>query len=140
MGAGIPGDEARQGISDFALGFFGKTGGQHDAQPIAVPGGVLGGDEPNLAGNAHPKDAARFEERCDPPSSFVWFFHALEDFGLRCIAEAQATGAVVNPLPAALLANHLLDGWEGALLRMRVERSTEPLERFQTVTFRALLV
>ena len=57
-----------------------------------------------------------------------------------CIAEAQATGAVVNPLPAALLANHLLDGWEGALLRMRVERSTEPLERFQTVTFRALLV
>jgi TetR/AcrR family transcriptional repressor of nem operon len=58
----------------------------------------------------------------------------------NCIAQAQSSGAIRNPLPATLLANHLLDGWEGALLRMRVERSTEPLERFQTATFRALLV
>lgn len=57
-----------------------------------------------------------------------------------CITQAQSSGAIGNPLPAALLANHLLDAWEGALLRMRVDRSTEPLERFQAVTFRALLV
>ena len=57
-----------------------------------------------------------------------------------CIAQAQSSGAIGNPLPAAVLANHLLDGWEGALLRMRVQRSTEPLERFQAVMFHAVLI
>jgi TetR/AcrR family transcriptional repressor of nem operon len=57
-----------------------------------------------------------------------------------CIAEAQACGEMRNPLPADLLAHHLLDSWEGALLRMRVEKSDAPLERFVEVTFSALLV
>lgn len=57
-----------------------------------------------------------------------------------CIAEAQHSGAIRNPMPARLLAQYLLDSWEGALLRMRVEKSEAPLERFTEVVFGGLLV
>jgi TetR/AcrR family transcriptional repressor of nem operon len=57
-----------------------------------------------------------------------------------CIAEAQQAGAIANPLPAATLARFLLNSWEGALLRMRVEKSDAPLNEFTAVTFGALLV
>lgn len=57
-----------------------------------------------------------------------------------CIAQAQAEGAMRSPLPASVLANYLLDSWEGALLRMRADKSGAPLERFIEVTFSTLLV
>lgn len=57
-----------------------------------------------------------------------------------CIAEAQNSGAIGNPLPAALLAQFLLNSWEGALLRMRVEKSDAPLNEFREVIFGSLLV
>lgn len=57
-----------------------------------------------------------------------------------CIAEAQRSGAIRNPMPARLLAQYLLDSWEGALLRMRVEKSKAPLERFAEVVFGSLLI
>jgi len=57
-----------------------------------------------------------------------------------CIAEAQQSGAVGNRLPASLLAQFLLNSWEGALLRMRVERSDRPLREFTDVIFAAVLV
>lgn len=58
----------------------------------------------------------------------------------QCIAEAQHTGAVGNRLPAPLLAQFLLNSWEGALLRMRVEKSDVPLNEFTEVVFGSLLV
>jgi TetR/AcrR family transcriptional repressor of nem operon len=58
----------------------------------------------------------------------------------ECIAEAQTTGAISNQLPAALLAQFLLNSWEGALLRMRVEKSDVPLKEFTEVIFGSLLV
>jgi TetR/AcrR family transcriptional repressor of nem operon len=57
----------------------------------------------------------------------------------HCIAQAQAAGVIRNPLPADLLAGFLLDSWEGALLRMRAEKSTAPLERFAAVAFQSIL-
>jgi TetR/AcrR family transcriptional repressor of nem operon len=57
-----------------------------------------------------------------------------------CIAEAQASGALRNPLSPAVLAHYLLDSWEGALVRMRVDKSGAPLQRFLEVTFTSLLV
>lgn len=57
-----------------------------------------------------------------------------------CIADAQNTGAVRNPLPAPLLAQFLLNSWEGALLRMRVEKSDAPLRQFIEVVFGSILV
>jgi TetR/AcrR family transcriptional regulator, transcriptional repressor for nem operon len=57
-----------------------------------------------------------------------------------CIAEAQTTGAMRNRLPAPLLAQFLLNSWEGALLRMRVEKSDVPLKEFIQVVFGSLLI
>jgi TetR/AcrR family transcriptional regulator, transcriptional repressor for nem operon len=56
------------------------------------------------------------------------------------IAEAQAQGAVSKTLTAAELAAFLLDAYEGALLRARVERDGQSLDRFMKFAFTKLLV
>jgi TetR/AcrR family transcriptional repressor of nem operon len=45
------------------------------------------------------------------------------------VAEAQAKGEIANETKASDIAAFLLDAYEGALLRARVERSPSPLER-----------
>ena len=55
------------------------------------------------------------------------------------IAEAQALGQVSAEMPAPELAAFLLDAYEGAVLRARVEQDAAPLTRFQTVLFERLL-
>ena len=57
-----------------------------------------------------------------------------------CIAEAQKQGTMRSQLPAALLGRFVLNSWEGALLRMRAEKSDTPLLEFKKVIFGALLV
>src|SRR5882762_704970 len=52
-----------------------------------------------------------------------------------CIAEAQAAGEIATTFTADDLAEFLLASWEGAILRMKVERSAAPLERFKTIAF-----
>jgi TetR/AcrR family transcriptional repressor of nem operon len=52
-----------------------------------------------------------------------------------CIAEAQAAGDIASTFPADELAEFLLASWEGAILRMKVERDAAPLERFKTIAF-----
>lgn len=57
-----------------------------------------------------------------------------------CISKAQQEGAIASRLPAALLAGFLLNSWEGALLRMRTEKSDVPLRQFTEVVFGSLLL
>jgi TetR/AcrR family transcriptional repressor of nem operon len=52
-----------------------------------------------------------------------------------CIAEAQSTGEVDSHFDATELAEFLLASWEGAILRMKVERSPAALERFKNIVF-----
>jgi TetR/AcrR family transcriptional regulator, transcriptional repressor for nem operon len=52
-----------------------------------------------------------------------------------CIAEAQATGEIAATFTPDDLAEFLLASWEGAILRMKVERNAEPLERFKRIAF-----
>ena len=52
-----------------------------------------------------------------------------------CIAEAQAAGEVAATFDALDLAEFLLASWQGAMLRMKVERSPAPLERFKAIAF-----
>lgn len=52
-----------------------------------------------------------------------------------CIAEAQATGDIAATFAPDDLAEFLLASWEGAILRMKVERGPEPLERFKRIAF-----
>lgn len=52
-----------------------------------------------------------------------------------CIAAAQAVGEVDSHFDATELAEFLLASWEGAILRMKVERRPAALERFKTIVF-----
>src|SRR5579864_1388725 len=52
-----------------------------------------------------------------------------------CIAEAQAAGEIAPTFEPAELAEFLLASWEGAILRMKVERSPAALERFKKIAF-----
>ncbi|MFB9270113.1 TetR family transcriptional regulator C-terminal domain-containing protein [Bradyrhizobium erythrophlei] len=52
-----------------------------------------------------------------------------------CIAAAQAAGEIASDFDADELADFLLASWQGAMLRMKVERSAAALERFKTIAF-----
>jgi len=52
-----------------------------------------------------------------------------------CIAEGQAAGEIATTFAPEELAEFLLSSWEGAILRMKVERDVEPLERFKRIAF-----
>jgi TetR/AcrR family transcriptional regulator, transcriptional repressor for nem operon len=56
-----------------------------------------------------------------------------------CIAEAQAAGAIDDGLDPIDLAEFLLTSWQGAILRMKVERSPAALERFKSIVFSTVL-
>lgn len=53
----------------------------------------------------------------------------------ECIAEGQAAGEFTHEFTADDLADFLLTTWQGAMLRMKVDRSPEPLERFKEIIF-----
>ena len=56
-----------------------------------------------------------------------------------CVAEAQAAGEIADDFPAPDLADFLLAGWHGAMLRMKVDRRSRPLEQFKTIAFATVL-
>jgi TetR/AcrR family transcriptional repressor of nem operon len=55
------------------------------------------------------------------------------------IEDAQAEGAISTTVAAADLAAFLLDAYEGALLRARVERGRRPFDRFMELAFTQIL-
>jgi TetR/AcrR family transcriptional repressor of nem operon len=57
----------------------------------------------------------------------------------HCISEAQDLGTISSRFPALLLADFILNSWEGALLRMRIEKSDAPLIEFKKVIFEKIL-
>ena len=55
-----------------------------------------------------------------------------------CIAEAQAIGEIDSTFDPMDLAEFLLSSWEGAILRMKVERGPAALERFKNIVFQTV--
>jgi TetR/AcrR family transcriptional repressor of nem operon len=55
-----------------------------------------------------------------------------------CIAEAQAAGEIDAMFDPMDLAEFLLASWEGAILRMKVERGPAALERFKKIVFQTV--
>lgn len=53
----------------------------------------------------------------------------------QCIAEAQAVGEIDSKFEPIDLAEFLLTSWEGAILRMKVERGPAALDRFKNIVF-----
>jgi len=48
----------------------------------------------------------------------------------KCIIEAQDAGEIAVDLESKMLASFVLNSWEGALLRMKSEKTVEPLKDF----------
>lgn len=55
-----------------------------------------------------------------------------------CIAEAQTAGEIESAFDPLDLAEFLLASWEGAILRMKVERGPAALERFKSIAFQTI--
>jgi TetR/AcrR family transcriptional repressor of nem operon len=55
------------------------------------------------------------------------------------VRDAQANGSISTRTNSGDLAAFLLDAYEGALLRARVEKSGAPLDRFMTIAFAHVL-
>ncbi len=71
--------------------------------------------------------------------------HLVKHFGAwsslfeQCISQAQEEGSISGQFSAASLASFLFNSWEGAVLRMRVEKSDAPLIEFKDIIFGKLL-
>jgi len=48
----------------------------------------------------------------------------------KCITEAQNAGEIATDFESRMLASFILNSWEGALLRMKCEKTVEPLKDF----------
>lgn len=57
----------------------------------------------------------------------------------RCINDAYASGELESYIDANMTAKFILSGWQGAMLRAKVERSTEPLRTFSQILFEQVL-
>ena len=55
-----------------------------------------------------------------------------------CIRDAQTAGEIASDFDATELAEFLLASWQGAILRMKVERNPAALERFKTIAFQTV--
>ena len=69
----------------------------------------------------------------------VQIFGSLTQSFAGVIRAAQAAGEVRDDLDAEELAGVLIAAWHGAMLRMKVERRREPIDRFQRVFVATLL-
>ncbi|MES2102964.1 MAG: TetR family transcriptional regulator C-terminal domain-containing protein [Pseudomonadota bacterium] len=56
-----------------------------------------------------------------------------------CLREAQELGQIESDFPPEDLADFLIAGWQGAMLRMKVDRSPRPLEQFKSLAFATFL-
>ncbi|TYO66389.1 TetR family transcriptional regulator [Bradyrhizobium hipponense] len=55
-----------------------------------------------------------------------------------CIAEAQTRNEIASNFKPEELADFLLASWQGAILRMKVDRNPDALERFKTIAFQTV--
>ena len=59
---------------------------------------------------------------------------AIED----CVRQAQNDGSLRGDINAKAIAAFMLNSWEGAVLRAKVDRSSLPLEQFEQLVFTTL--
>ena len=57
----------------------------------------------------------------------------------QCIDEGQTQGEIITRHDAEMLADVLLNAWEGVLMRAQLNRDDRPIEAFLTVTIDELL-
>lgn len=67
-------------------------------------------------------------------------FHDWQGQFARCLAEARDRGEIMPDSDVGQLAEFLLSGWEGAILRSKVMKSVAPMRSFAKVLFEGLLI
>ncbi|GGC60295.1 TetR/AcrR family transcriptional regulator [Undibacterium terreum] len=89
-----------------------------------------------LVGNLGLETSAHSEElRQHLSAIFVEWRRPFAD----CLREAQQLGEIDSDFPPEDLADFLISGWQGAMLRMKVDRSPRPLEQFKSMAFATFL-
>jgi TetR/AcrR family transcriptional repressor of nem operon len=66
-------------------------------------------------------------------------YHAMASRFEMALERAQGAGRIRKDISPRELADFLVNGWEGALLRMKVESSVQPLRRFTKLYFEEFL-
>lgn len=66
-------------------------------------------------------------------------FDRCESIIAECLQQAQAEGSLDKDLDIQHLAGYILNGWHGALVRMKSTGNVKPLEVFRAVTIGLLL-
>jgi TetR/AcrR family transcriptional repressor of nem operon len=123
----ILGDEGRLPLERLKAYFASKTSGRE-------PGPF---DKGCLIGNFSAEMAANSRLIRDRLSTV---FAAWTTLLAACIQEAQEAGDLSVRLDAATLAAFLIDAFEGAVLRAKVDRSAAALERFESIIFTLILI
>ena len=57
----------------------------------------------------------------------------------EAVRSGQAQGEIRGDLDADEVATFLLSSWQGAMMRMKVDRSPKPVEQFKRVLFATVL-
>ena len=70
---------------------------------------------------------------------FDTIFSAWKERFAACLQEAQQTGELTPDTDPAVIAEFILSGWEGAILRAKVTRSSQPLRNFIDILFATVL-
>jgi len=68
-------------------------------------------------------------------SNFAAWSRAIE----LCIRDGQKAGEISRDIDPRALADFLLNSFEGAMLRMKVEKDSSPLDQFMTLVFSRVL-
>ena len=63
----------------------------------------------------------------------------MADMIQKCIDESIKTGEITTEKNSGILAHYILNSWEGALLRVKVDKNSDALEQFDDFTFNYLL-
>ncbi|MZH02426.1 MAG: TetR family transcriptional regulator [Nitrospinae bacterium] len=63
-----------------------------------------------------------------------------ENLFIECLREAQSMGHISSREDVIELGHFLMNGWEGAILRMKLTRSRKPLQNFLDLVFNKILV
>ena len=66
-------------------------------------------------------------------------FEEIESKILRCINDAKISGDVPESVNAEAAAGFILNSWEGAIVRVKVEKSLKPLELLEDFIFNKIL-
>ncbi len=122
-------DESRPPLERLKTYFTAKTDSRQPSRPGPYSGCMIGNFAAELAGQSR-----MVRDRLSS------VFSAWTTLLAGCIREAQQDGSLQPDIDPDTLAAFLIDAFEGAILRTKVDQDPRPLLRFRQIVFTRLLV